>query len=485
MQLIRGMVKNGAAFTVNYILQNYIQIRKFFTMDFKKKVADLKSQIQDKKAAAGAFLSLAELENRDLSEDEKAQFDNICDVDIVALGADLERFAKLAAFADETPLKQEDLTELKGSDIVNNDAPQKIIVPAVAKRHIPLKAFTGQDAEENAYTAGRWILATVAKDQSSINWCDEHGVSTMKNALSEGVNADGGYTTPIELEVSITALRDAHGVFRQNAGVTPMSSDVKQYTRPIGGIVAAFAAEGVTVSESDSQWKQVQLVAKKIMALTRMSSELNEDSVISIAEQVARDIAYAFAEKEDDCGFNGDGTGTYGSITGLKSALLATSRYEAAAGNTAFSTLDLADFESLVGQLPHYAEANAKFYISKAGYSASMLPILNAAGGNTKADLAGESVLSFLGYPVVITQAMNSVLSAQVDTDGLVYFGDLNLAASFGNRTGMSFKTDESVHFLTDEIAMKGTQRFDIVISEPGAVSGDAGPIISLDTPSA
>jgi len=469
---------------VNTILTKTIK-REIYQMNFKEQIEKIQASIEDKKAVAGSFLSLAELEDRDLTEEEKTQFNDICDVEIVALHEDLERYQKLEEFRASTPVQGGAITPIENAELPQEEAEMKITVPAVAKRHIPLKAFTGQDAELNAYTAGRWLLATVANDQNSVNWCNDHGVSVLRNGMTVGTPADGGYTVPVELEVSITALRDAHGVFRQNAGVTPMISDVKQYTRPIGGIVAAFASEGATVAESDSNWKQVQLVAKKVMALTRMSAELNEDSVISVAEQVARDIAYAFAELEDDCGFNGDGTGTYGGITGLKSALLATSRYEAAAGNTSFSTLDLADFEAMVGQLPQYAEANAKWFISKAGYAASMLPILNAAGGNTKAELAGESVLSFLGYPVVLTQKMNSNLAAQVDTDGLAYFGDLNLAASFGNRTGMSFKSDDSVHFVTDEIAMKGTERFDIVISEPGAATGDAGPIISLDTPSA
>ncbi len=66
----------------------------------------------------------------------------------------------------------------------------------------------------------------------------------------------------------------------------------------------------------------MRLTAKKLMVLTKYSNELNEDAVLNIGDDLAGEIAYAFALKEDQCGFLGDGTSTYGGITGVTTALL-------------------------------------------------------------------------------------------------------------------------------------------------------------------
>ena len=44
------------------------------------------------------------------------------------------------------------------------------------------------------------------------------------------------------------------------------------------------------------------MVAKKLAALTLWSSELNEDAMISIGDDLAGEIAYAFSQKEDGRG---------------------------------------------------------------------------------------------------------------------------------------------------------------------------------------
>ena len=111
-------------------------------------------------------------------------------------------------------------------------------------------------------------------------------------------------------------------------------------------------------------------------------------------------------------------------------------RITAITGNTAFSTLDLADFEAMVGKLPMYPGIRPKWFISQAGWAASMMRLADAAGGNTMAMLAEGPTRMFLGYPVVISQSMNSTLTAQTSTPGLVHFGDLQMGAILGSRRG-------------------------------------------------
>jgi HK97 family phage major capsid protein len=91
--------------------------------------------------------------------------------------------------------------------------------------------------------------------------------------------------------------------------------------------------------------------------------------------------------------------------------------------------------------------------------------------------------LQFLGFPVEIAQVMNSTTTAQTSTDGLCYLGNLDLAASMGSRRGVTIAVDASRYFESDQLAIRGTQRFDINIHEKGTASV-AGPVIMLSTPS-
>ncbi len=467
-----------------------------------KNSKQLKEQIAALFDKAEAITAIATEEKRDATDQEKADIDGIMGIGnkdddnyvsgaIDALEIDLARIEKLEA-------KQAELAKSRTAPLQDGGKiePKKssIIIPAVSRyRTGTLKAYKGDKADENAYCMGQFLIATIFNNDRSpgpivekaIKFCREKGVGIF-GAQGTNDNALGGFTVPDEMDQAIIDLRERFGVFRREARVNPMASDTKDLLRRAGGLTAYFGDENPSsaMTQSEKTWDQVKLVARKLYTLTLYSTEISEDSIIDIADDLTSEIAFAFAEREDDCGFNGDGTSTYGGITGLKEALLAGSSYEALSGNTAFSTLDSVDFESMVGKLPTYAESNAKWYISKAGYAASMLRLIDAAGGNTIQTLeAGATQRRFLGYDVVISQKMNTTLAAQTSTEGLVYFGDLRQAADLGNRRGVTVRLSEDRYFDTDQIAIRGTERFDINVHETGTAD-DAGSIIKLDTPS-
>jgi HK97 family phage major capsid protein len=345
------------------------------------------------------------------------------------------------------------------------------------------RADGGVSAEERAHATGQWLLATIGANTRAAQWCHDHGIEVRGTSpLTTTTNSLGGYLVPEVLESTIIDLREERGVARRSVRVMPMASDSVVIPRRASGVTAYFVAENAEITASDKNWDAVSLTARKLAVMCKMSSEIAEDAIISIADDLASEIAYAFADKEDECLFNGDGTSTYGGVVGLKSAVAAGGKVTAATGNTAFSTLDLEDFEQMVGKLPQYAVANAAWYVSRVGWANSMLRLAEAAGGNTVAQVAGGAPFQFLGFPVVIAQVMNSTTTAQVSTDGLAYLGDLRLAATMGTRRGISIDVDPSRYFEFDQIAIRGTQRFDLNVHERGTASV-AGPVIMLSTP--
>lgn len=428
-------------------------------------IVKLMAEINDKVAA----------DNRlELSEEESAKYEGF--------KAERESLAKAIKREEEILAAQKDLLKTSPAKTLDNGEKEEKLSIKLPNLRKKLVSFTGEDAKLNAYKAGQFLLATLGGNAKSRQWCEEHGVQCL--AQSEGVNSAGGYLVPDEMAAGIIDLREQYGVFRREARVVQMSGDSLYINRRVSGLTAYWVGEGTAITDSSKVFDQVQLVAKKLGALTYWSSEVNEDALINWADDLSREMAYAFALKEDQCGFVGDGTSTYGGIFGAATKINdgnhAASIKGAATGNVSFETLDLSDFNAVVGALPQFAGLNAKWYISMPGYANSMQRLEYAGGGNTTANIAGGTGMTFLGYPVVISQVLNTTLGSDVSAIKCL-FGDLRMAATLGDRRGISVAMSDQVRFTQDQMAIKGTERFDIFVHDLGDGT-NAGPIVALKT---
>lgn len=348
-------------------------------------------------------------------------------------------------------------------------------------RYGKLKGFRGENAEENAYRSGMFLLATLFKREKALDWCRENGISVK--AHGEGVNAAGGVLVPIEFEQAIIDLREEFGIFRNYTKMYPMGSDSMSIPRRASGLTAYWTGENTAITESQKGWDQVMLVAKKLACLTRYSTELDEDAVINIADDLASEIAYAFAQAEDNAGWNGDGSSAYGGIVGVRTKIIdgthTASAVDAASGHDTFAEIDASDIAAVMGKLPRYAERNAKWYVSQVGWSVMFQRLIAAAGGVTMSELTGgKPVRRFLGYEVVIDQTLPTATTDISDT-AMLFFGDLSLAVAMGERRGIRIKTSDDRYFEYDQLGVQGTERVDINVHDLGdAVT--AGPLIAL-----
>jgi HK97 family phage major capsid protein len=355
-------------------------------------------------------------------------------------------------------------------------------------RYAKLNSFTGEGAAERAYRFGQFLMASVLGNTKSREFCAQNGIA-IQRAMGESVNELGGYLVPDEFGNDLIDLREQFGVFRRNAKIVPMASDTRSDPRRTGGLTAYFVAEAGAITASDAGWDRVELVAKKLAVLARYSSEVNEDSVINFGDTLAGEIAYAFAEKEDRCGFLGDATSTYGGITGICNKLLNLSAIRAdvaglvvGTGNL-FSELVIGDFEAVVAKLPQYADTDAAaWYVHRGFYWNVMVKAMLASGGVTAAEIEDARKQRFMGYRVEFTQVMpNTDANDQI----VALFGDLAKAASMGTRRDTQIALSEHSRFANDQIEIRGTERFDINVHDVGNQSSTAasrvpGPVIGL-----
>lgn len=341
-------------------------------------------------------------------------------------------------------------------------------------------------AQKKAHRFGMFVQGALLKRPSAIKYCESHGIPLMSGHL-EGVNEDGGALVPVEFEGDLIDLREQFGMFRRYARVTPMSSDVKNRPRRKSGLTAYFVGEGDSITESAKQWDQVKLVAKKLAVLTRYTSELGEDAIISMGDDLAGEMAYAFANKEDECGFYGDGTSTYGGIVGVGTRLIAVHGVSGGPGlvlgsGNLWSELTLNDFQRVVGALPEFAETpNVRWFCHKVFFETVMVRLMTSAGGLLASEIASGMRRQFMGYDVVISQVMPKT---DANSTIPVILGDLRLAADFGDRRATTIAMSEHTYFDTDEIGVRCTERFDINVHDVGDASA-AGPIVGLLTQAA
>lgn len=441
-----------------------------------KSTIQIRGELAELEAEVSAVLDLADSEGREMTSEEREFVDAALgkkpdgsDGKIAAMKSEYAQAEKRERFVSEQLKAKFGNLPTRASDPLA--APHPYTAPAVPKAAGNIKHFRNAD---DAYAAGQFFLASVWDRPAAKQWCQDNGIF---NAMRSDDNDKGGFLIPAPLANTIVELRESFGVFRRNAMVWPMSSATQDIPKLAGEVSAYFTAQLEDITESDAALSQVALAVKDLYTLTPVSAQVSSDAVIMIADLLARSIAQTMANKEDDCGFNGDGTSTYGHINGLSSALKAGAKYTAT-GQTSFGALTVGSFEAVKGKVKRYANMTPAWYISSAGYYASMERLLNAAGGNNNINLANGAPLNFLGDPVIFTQVMLNSTSA---SSGKVacYYGDLRMSAVLGDRAGIAIDADRSLYFKKNAIAIRSWSRFDINVHETGTAT-DAGSMVAL-----
>jgi HK97 family phage major capsid protein len=327
-------------------------------------------------------------------------------------------------------------------------------------------------------------------------FCLERGLA-LERAHTGRDNAAGGFLVPAEFLADFIDLRERYGVFRKNARVVKMTREQQDSLRRRGGLVAYPLGVERTPAESEARWDGIHLDAKRWGVLTRAEAELSEDAATNFGDELAGEMAYAFAKSEDECGFLGDGTSDFHGISGVINRLRELDATVAnvaglveAAGDS-WDEVTLADMRGVVGRLPEYADTlEARWYCSRKFWSDVMLRLIGGAAGEAAA-LAADAAprKRFLHYPVEVAQVLpRKSAASQVPC----LLGDLRQAARFGDRKQVAVAVTESnrTEFAEDLLTIRGVSRFDINVHDVGNASADedereAGPVVGLITKAA
>lgn len=445
-----------------------------------KTVKELQEAIQDQHDRVAAILNVAKTEGRDLSADEEKEVDELQGKGdqvgkIGELEAKLERLQKIES-AQKAIARSRFAAAAGDEPVVDGELNISAVkVPAKAKT-AAVRAYTGPNADKEAYIAGQWFLALNGNENANA-WLKSHGV---QNAMSTSDNTKGGYLVPEVLESAIIRNVEEFGVARREARVYPMGPGVTLIPRRSSGFTGYFAGENSSVTASDLAFDQVRLEARKLMVFSSWSSELPEDSVVALGDLLTAEVAQCFAVKEDQCLFLGDGTSTYGGIVGLANALAAGAVATTASNVDTPAEITIASFEEAMGKLLMIPGLQPKWYCHSSIYYNVMQRLGYAAAGNSAANFNAAFAPTFLGYPVVFCQAMDSG-APTTDLSGkfICYFGDMSRSVTMGQKRGISIAVDNSYGFNTDSVYFRATERFDINCHERGTATA-GGTIIGV-----
>jgi HK97 family phage major capsid protein len=340
-----------------------------------------------------------------------------------------------------------------------------------------LRAF---ENAKDAYSVGMWFKSK-SGDAEAKRWCQDHGIEAR--AQGSTGSTTGAAFVPDVLSSTVIRLVDQYSAFAQNATNVVMPSDVLLFPRRTAGATAYWINENAAITASDPTSNQVTLTAKKVTGAVTIASELLQDSIVSIADWIAAELALTLSNAVEEAAWSGNPSNApavAGLVTTHTGGLLAASAatYAASLVTAAGDTPDevtKANLLAMMARVPQHSRAGAKWFCSPFFFAACMQNLDLAQGGSV--GLSQGMGPTFLGSEVVLTDR----LPAGADSTGAIMalYGNMANSSYYGIRRAIEIASSDQVNFLSDQTVIRAVARVAITHANLGTDTV-AGPMIGL-----
>ena len=305
-------------------------------------------------------------------------------------------------------------------------------------------------------------------------WNMMRGVNTMevRDALSVGVDQNGGFTVPDEFEHQLIQALEENNIFRSLAHTIHTNSGTRTIPIATDAGSATWIEEGAAIQESDMSFAQETLSAYKLGCMIKVSNELLNDSAFDIAAHIAHRFGVRFGNAEEDAFINGTGPSanpqTAPSMpTGILTSLTPT------AGNTTANALTV-----------HFDNIYKLYYSLKSPYRRKasflcnetlllQLMLIKDKNDNYiwKPGLEVGKPDTILGRPIHTSGYMPALTGTAAQDKGkkVLLFGDFSYYW-IADRQNRTLKRLNELYAVTDQIGFIGTQRVDGKLILPEAI---------------
>lgn len=289
----------------------------------------------------------------------------------------------------------------------------------------------------------------------------------------------GGYVVDSELSAEIRHLITNYGVARREFLAIQLTKNSYKANDLSTDLVVYWVDEGAAIASSQVVLGQENLELKKLATIVSLTSELLDDSEIDLSAFLYERVAENMAKAEDLAFFVGDGTGTYGSFTGL---LNKTTVNTVIMSGTTFASMTADDLLDMQDETPAGALPNAKYMLHR-----SIMNIVRKLKDTTSGQYiyqapSGSMPGTIWDKPYILNEAMPAKAATAANTP-FVLFGDFKKACIFGYKgsieadkfnAGMirNVAGNADINLITsDREAIRFTERVGAIVIIPTAVT--------------
>ena len=303
------------------------------------------------------------------------------------------------------------------------------------------------------------------------------------SGMSEGIDADGGFAVPSEyrntlmsnaLEASEVLGRCTTIPMATNSIEIPIINESSRASSVYGGIIVYRVAEAGSITGSKTKLGRIRLTLSKIAALAYATTELLEDSPISMEPLLGKLFGEAIGFQIDEDIINGTGAGQCLGV--LKAPCLVSVTKETSQTATTIVTENVL---KMWARLLSRSQKNAVWLANMDTFPQLAALSLAVGVGGSVAGLLQTSTGGVTGSPMQTLLGRPLILTEHCQTLGTV--GDL-LLADFGQylvgqKAGGGVSTASSIHlkFVEDEVAFRFTIRIDGQPWMPSAITPKHG----------
>lgn len=329
------------------------------------------------------------------------------------------------------------------------------------KNALPLLFGENGNGDPDGRSFGDWLLCVRRNDAKTLaekygsHFADWEGAG-QKTAMGTSSGVTGGYTVPTDLVPRLMQIASENSVVRPRATIVPMAGravhipTLDHTTAPsagdsamFGGLVARWTEEASTLTETEPQFKQVELVAHELSGYSKISNALLADNAVGLEALLLNLFGRALGWHEDYAFLRGNGTGK------PLGALNATSLISVT--RSAASAFDLADAAGMLGRLLPGWDPQHTVWAIHPTVLVKLFQMSDTEGNIIFIDNARERpTMVLFGIPVVVTEKLPSL-----NTLGDVLLMDLRHYV-IGDREQIEIAFSEHVAFLNNQ----GTWRF-------------------------
>jgi HK97 family phage major capsid protein len=361
----------------------------------------------------------------------------------------------------------------RGLDAIINQTLKQFADAQGQSRRVAVPALFGPgDGGDPHKSFGDWCLAVARNDRTYLekHYGSRFNEWSQKAALAEASGAAGGYTVPPEFYSQLQQLMAEETFIRPRAFVVPMGAatmwmpylDVTTVQSAglspfFGGIQMTWTAEAQTRTETEPQFRQMELKAWELSGYSVSSNVLLQDSIVGLEKFLLTLFAKAIGWYEEYAFLQGTGAGKpQGMLT--CAAAIATGGNAGGTGRANANQVAFADVATMWSKLLPASWNKAVWT-----FSPSVVPqLLQLKDGANRAifisldqGITKAPNWSLLGRPAFPTEKVPALGTK----------GDLMLIdPSFyviGDRMQIEVAASEHVNFLRNQMTWRVVERVD------------------------